>query len=114
MVGLYDIELVENATKQLIVSVPGVNTAVGWSAFADIRSADSPSAPLLDTFTVTLHSDGISLLVTLTLTELSVNEIVRYVSTGRKAYYSLKLVKPDSSTVQIIKGKFTAVRTVTS
>jgi hypothetical protein len=113
-IGTYDITLVENATKQLLVTFPGVVSVTGWSAAASVRSADSPTATLLGSFTTALTSDGANLIITLTLDETTVDSIATHIGKGNRAFWSLKLTKPDASTTQIIKGSLTLVRTVTA
>ena len=120
IIGVYDFEVVENATRTLSITRSGVATATGWSARLDIRNDNTPSYSLWLSLTspsggIVLTSDGSLLTIAVTITETQADALVAAaVAAGQmKGRYSLKLTKPDTTTEQLLHGTVTMIRTPT-
>jgi hypothetical protein len=113
--GTYNFSIYEGETFAETWTRSGVTTATGWSAKLDIRAkAEETSTQYLELTSssgLTLSSNGtvLSIAVLMTAAQTTAMGALAF----KKAYYDLKLTKPDTTVEYLLKGTITFTQRVT-
>jgi hypothetical protein len=116
--GTYNLPLTENSTNALTFAIAGITTAVGYAAAIDLRKGDTLASDLVLALTsplggIVLSSDGISLIVTVTIAETQIDALAAALALGG-VFWSLKVTAPGGATTQYLKGAVAFTRTPTA
>jgi hypothetical protein len=110
--GTYNFSIYEGETFVETWTRAGVSSATSWSAKLDIRAKAEETSTLYLSLTPSLSSDGSKLILAILITAAQTATLGALAF--KKAYYDLKLTKPDSTVEYLLKGQITFTQRVTT